>query len=77
MPLLERLRVEVIFLVLAKLNTTIGSDSSAMNSPAHLADIPLAHETHVRQSIEAGLADSEAGQTVAVTVVRKKFGLPS
>ncbi|OOP56944.1 MAG: hypothetical protein AYP45_06435 [Candidatus Brocadia carolinensis] len=35
----------------------------------------LMHEIYVRQSIEAGLADSEAGRTKAVETVRKKFGL--
>jgi predicted transcriptional regulator len=37
----------------------------------------LMHEIYVRQSIEAGLADSKAGRTVDVAEVRKKFGLPS
>ena len=37
----------------------------------------LMHEIYVRQSIEAGLADSKAGRTVDVTEVREKFGLPS
>ena len=37
----------------------------------------LMHEIYVRQSIEAGLADSKAGRTVDVVEVRKKFGLPS
>jgi hypothetical protein len=37
----------------------------------------LMHEIYVRQSIEAGLADSKAGKTVDVKVVRERFGLPS
>ena len=37
----------------------------------------LMHEIYVRQSIEAGMADSKAGKTVDVTAVRQKFGLPS
>ena len=37
----------------------------------------LMHEIYVRQSIEAGLADSEAGKVVDVGDVRKQFGLPS
>jgi hypothetical protein len=37
----------------------------------------LMHEIYVRQSIEAGLADSEAGKVVEVSDVRKQFGLPS
>jgi len=37
----------------------------------------LMHEIYVRQSIEPGLADSEAGKVVEVADVRKQFGLPS
>ena len=37
----------------------------------------LMHQIYVRQSIEAGLADSEAEKTVDVKAVREKFGLPS
>jgi predicted transcriptional regulator len=37
----------------------------------------LMHEIYVRQSIEAGLADSKAGRVVEVGEVREKFGLPS
>ena len=37
----------------------------------------LMHEIYVRQSIEAGLADSEVGKVVEVSDVRKQFGLPS
>jgi predicted transcriptional regulator len=35
----------------------------------------LMHQIYVRQSIEAGLADSEAGRTTSVEDVREKFGL--
>lgn len=35
----------------------------------------LMHEIYVRQSIENGLADSEAGRLTDVTDVRAKFGL--
>ena len=35
----------------------------------------LMHEIYVRQAIEAGLADSEAGHVTSVEQVRKKFGL--
>jgi predicted transcriptional regulator len=35
----------------------------------------LMHMIYVRQSIEKGLADSEAGRTTAVEEVRKQFGL--
>lgn len=37
----------------------------------------LMHEIYVRQSIEAGLADSKAGKVVDVNEVREKFRLPS
>ena len=37
----------------------------------------LMHEIYVRQSIEAGLADSEAGRVTDVADVRSKFGLDS
>ena len=35
----------------------------------------LMHEIYVRQAIERGLADSEAGRTTSVEDVRVKFGL--
>jgi hypothetical protein len=37
----------------------------------------LMHEIYVRQSIEAALADSEAGKTIEVSELRERFGLPS
>lgn len=37
----------------------------------------LMYEIHVRQSIEAGLADSEAGRVKDVADVRSEFGLDS
>lgn len=36
----------------------------------------LMHEIYVRQTIEAGLADSAAGRTMSVEDVRAQFGLP-
>ena len=36
----------------------------------------LMYKIYVRQAIEAGLADSEAGRTIDVKEVRAKFGLP-
>ena len=36
----------------------------------------LIHEIYVRQAIERGLADSEAGRTAEVRVVRSQYGLP-
>ncbi|MBI3015295.1 MAG: hypothetical protein HYY65_09605 [Candidatus Tectomicrobia bacterium] len=36
----------------------------------------LMREIYVREAIERGLADSEAGRTKDVKVVRAKYGLP-
>lgn len=36
----------------------------------------LMYRIYVRQSIEAGLEDSNKGRTVDIREVRKKFGLP-
>ena len=36
----------------------------------------LMYQIYLRQAIEAGLEDSEAGRTVDVKEVRAKFGLP-
>jgi hypothetical protein len=36
----------------------------------------LMYKIYVRQAIEAGLQDSEAGRTMDVKEVRAKFGLP-
>jgi predicted transcriptional regulator len=36
----------------------------------------LMRQIYVRQAIEAGLADSEAGRVRSVEEVRAKFGLP-
>ena len=36
----------------------------------------LMYQLYVRQAIEAGLADSEAGRAVDVEEVRVRFGLP-
>jgi endonuclease V-like protein UPF0215 family len=45
--------------------------------PENMTWDDLMYEIYVRQSIEAGLADSEAGRVVDVTEVRAKFGLES
>ena len=37
----------------------------------------LMYQIYVRESIESGLADSEAGRVTAVEDVRKEFGLPA
>lgn len=36
----------------------------------------LMHEIYVRQAIEAGLADSEAGRVLSIGEVRSSYGLP-
>jgi hypothetical protein len=36
----------------------------------------LMYRIYVRQTIEAGLKDSEAGRTIDVSEVRARFGLP-
>lgn len=36
----------------------------------------LMYEIYVRQTIEAGLADSDAGRTQPVEAVRERFNLP-
>ena len=36
----------------------------------------LMYRIYVRQSIEAGLRDSDAGRVVSVDEVRARFGLP-
>jgi predicted transcriptional regulator len=36
----------------------------------------LMYQIYVRQTVEAGLADSKAGNVISVQEVRKKFGLP-
>ena len=45
--------------------------------PANATWDDLMYEIYVRQAIEAGLADSDAGQTLDVKEVRAKFGLPT
>jgi len=37
----------------------------------------LVHEIYVRQAVEAGLADSQAGRTTDVKQVRSSFRLPA
>ncbi len=45
--------------------------------PENMTWDDLMHEIYVRQSIEAGLADSEAEKVTDVAEVRAKFGLQS
>ena len=37
----------------------------------------LMYQIYVRESIESGLADSEAGRVTDVEDIRKEFGLPA
>ena len=59
--------------------------NSNIKEEAHrlLEDLPksatwddLMYKIYVRQAIEGGLEDSDAGRTVDVKEVRAKFGLP-
>ena len=43
--------------------------------PANATWDDLMYEIYVRQAVEAGLADSDAGRTLDVKEVRAKFGL--
>jgi predicted transcriptional regulator len=45
------------------------------NLPENATWDDLMYEIYVRQAIEAGLADSDAGRTLDVKEVRAKFGL--
>jgi hypothetical protein len=47
------------------------------NLPDDLTWDDLMHEIYVRQSIEAGLADSATGKAREVSEVRERFGLVS
>ncbi len=44
--------------------------------PANATWDDLMHEIYVREAIERGLEDSNAGQTKNVKEIRKKYGLP-
>lgn len=44
--------------------------------PADATWDDLIHQIYVRQAIESGLADRDAGRTVDVADVRAKYGLP-
>ena len=45
------------------------------NLPDHATWEDLIYQIYVRESIEAGIKDSDEGQTVDVKEVRKRFGL--
>ncbi len=44
--------------------------------PANATWDDLMHEIYVREAIEGGLEDINAGRTKDVKEIRKKFGLP-
>lgn len=45
------------------------------NLPEDVTWDDLMYQIYVRQAIEAGLADSDAGRVIDVEEVRKQFGL--
>ena len=47
------------------------------NLPDDVTWDDLMYQIYVRQTIEAGLADSEAGRVTDVDEVREEFGLPA
>ena len=47
------------------------------NLPEDVTWDDLMYQIYVRQTIEAGLADSEAGRVTDVEKVREEFGLPA
>jgi hypothetical protein len=59
-------------------NTNIKEEAQKLinNLPDNSTWDDLMHEIYVRQAIETGLADSEAGRVTSVEQVRKDFGLP-
>ncbi len=44
--------------------------------PANATWDDLMHEIYVREAIERGMEDSDAGRTKDVKEIRKKYGLP-
>lgn len=46
------------------------------NLPEDVTWDDLMYQIYVRQTIESGLADSEANRVIEVKDVRKRFGLP-
>ena len=45
--------------------------------PANATWDDLMHEIYVREAIERGMEDSNAGRTKDVKEIRKKYGLPA
>ena len=57
-------------------STTVKQEARRLvdNLPENATWDDLMYEIYVRQAIEAGLADSDAGRTLDVKEVRAKFG---
>lgn len=64
-----------IFVNMSATNITEEAQRLLEKLPDNFTWDDLMHEIYVRQSIEAGLADSEAGKVVEVSEVRKQFEL--
>jgi predicted transcriptional regulator len=47
------------------------------NLPDHATWKDVMYRIYVRQAVEAGIQDSDAGRTIDVKEVRKRFGLTS
>jgi hypothetical protein len=47
------------------------------NLPDHATWEDVMYRIYVRQAVEAGIQDSDAGRTIDVKEVRKRFGLTS
>jgi predicted transcriptional regulator len=47
------------------------------NLPDDVTWDDLMYQIYVRQTVEAGLADSDAGRVTEVEKVREEFGLPA
>ena len=73
MPLLERARM----IYMSTENVKNEARRLLDSLPEDVTWDQLMHETYVRQSIEAGLADSKAGKALDVNEVRERFGLTS
>jgi hypothetical protein len=59
-----------------KLNIKTEAQKLIERLPDNFTWDDLMYEIYVRQVVEAGLADSQAGRLISVQEVRAKFGLP-
>ena len=65
----------VIVMVMSTQNVKEEARRLVENLPEDVTWDDLMYQIYVRQTIEAGLADSEAGRVIEVEDVRKRFGL--